>query len=86
MENYTIFYSRIESAYSEFCDIPDDGTVYTSSNATSMLLSGLKKGTFYSLSIVAYTIVGPSQPSSPNECIYSTALDGKLKYFVNAIV
>ena len=77
MERYRLYYSVMGSAYSNNCKVSGEGEVITANNSTLLLLTNLKKGTNYSLSLTAYTSVGAGPSSAAEDCVYSTALDSE---------
>ena len=82
---YTVSYRPLQSLSGQNLSSTLSITTGTLDNSTQLVLSQLLKGTSYSITLTANTVMGPS-PASTDQCITYTLEDGELVYSITVCI
>ena len=80
IHHYAVTYQPVQTLSGKNLSSLSPSTILTSDNSTQLVLTKLLKGSFYSITLSAYTVAGPG-PSSTDQCITHTSEDSKYKVF-----
>ena len=78
IHHYAVTYQPVQTISGKNLSSLSSFTILTSDNSTQLVLTQLLKGSFYSITLLAYTVAGPG-PSSTDQCITHTSEDSKYK-------
>ena len=80
IHHYAVTYQPVQTLSGKNLSSLSPSTILTSDNSTQLVLTKLLKGSFYSITLSAYTVAGPG-PSSTDQCITHTLEDSKYTVF-----
>ena len=80
IHRYAVTYQPVQTLSGKNLSSLSPSTILTSDNSTLLVLTQLLKGSFYSITLSAYTVAG-SGPSSTDQCITHTLEDSKCNVF-----
>ena len=80
IHHYAVTYQPVQTLSGKNLSSLSPSTIPTSDNSTQLVLAQLLKGSFYSITLSAYTVAGPG-PSSTDQCITHTSEDSKCNVF-----